>query len=82
MGVAIGALSMLLVVDIAKTMIKKMKILPKGLEGTELIFKNAKVRYPKSNVPIISSFISHLPQCRYASQRCFIKLDHPVGRVW
>ena len=81
MGVAIGALSMLLVVDIAKTMIKKMKILPKGLEGTELIFKNAKVRYPKSNVPIISSFISHLPQCRYASQRRCLVRDHPQLRV-
>ena len=40
MGVAICALIMLLVVDIAKIMIKKMKILPKGLKGTELIFKN------------------------------------------
>ena len=81
MYVAIGALSMLLVVDIAKTMIKKMKILPKGLEGTELISKNAKVNHPKSVVPIIFSCVSHLPQRRYESKRYFIKLDHPLERV-
>jgi hypothetical protein len=56
----------------AKIMMKKVKILPKGLKGTELIFKNAKVTYPKSVVPIIISFVSHLPQCRYESQRCCI----------
>jgi hypothetical protein len=81
-GVAIGTPSMLLVLNIATTMMKKVKILPKGLEGTELIFENAKVRYPKSAVPITFSCVSHLPQCRYESQRCFIKLDHPLERVW
>jgi hypothetical protein len=80
-GVDIGALSMVLVVDIATIIMKKMKILPKGLKGTELIFKNAKVNHPKSVVPIIFSAVSHLLQCRYESQRCFIKLDHPLERV-
>ena len=34
-GVAIGALSMVLVLNIAKTMMKKVKILRKGLDGME-----------------------------------------------
>ena len=77
MGVAIGTPSMVLALNIATAMMKKVKILPKGLEGTELIFENAKVRYPKSAVPIIFSCVSHLPQCRYESQRCCLAQDHP-----
>ena len=60
MGVAIGALSMLLVVDIATTMMKKVKILPKGLEGTFLNFRNVQVRHRKSVVPSISFGLSRL----------------------
>ena len=82
MGVAIGTPSMVLVLNIATTMMKKVKILPKGLEGTFLIFENGQVRYCKSVVPNILSHISHLPQCRYLPQRRFIKLDHLLERVW
>ena len=81
MGVAIGALSMLLVVDIAKMIIKKMKILPKGLKGTFLKFQNGQVSHLKSAVPSIGFHIAQLVQCRHLPQRRFIMLDHHLERV-
>jgi hypothetical protein len=80
-GVGIGALSMVLALNIAKIMIKKMKILPKGLKGTFLKFQNGQVSHLKSAVPSIGFHIAQLVQCRYLPQRRFIMLDHHLERV-
>ena len=60
MSVAIDALSMVLVLSIAKIMLKKVKFLPKGLKGTFFNLKNVQVRYLIFMVPCISFGISHL----------------------